>query len=248
MIKYLYENKKIFSECLEKLDNWKLGNIRSVLNGSNQVFLLELFDPSFSSSLRCVYKPMIGEKPLFDFPSESLYKREMSAFVISRILGWPNIPSTTIRNGPLGVGTLQKFVDHDFNKNYFTLRDSYLEKFECFALFDLLVNNSDRKAGSCIQDSKKNIWSLDHGLTFNQNSRLRTIMFEFSGMEISDNLKIDLMEFRNYLINEPKLRDLLINWLSKESFDFFTDRLNVVIKLEKYPFLDVNLNVPWPLL
>ena len=73
-------------------------------------------------------------------------------------------------------------------------------------------------------------------------------MFEFNGMEISDNLKIDLMEFRNYLINEPKLRDLLINWLSKESFDFFTDRLNVVIKLEKYPFLDVNLNVPWPLL
>tara|TARA_B100000029_G_scaffold507614_1_gene592687 strand:- start:306 stop:1052 length:747 start_codon:yes stop_codon:yes gene_type:complete len=248
MIKYLYENERIFSEYLEKLDNWKTGNIRSVLDGSNQVFLLELFCPNFNDSLLCVYKPMIGEKPLFDFPSESLYKREMSSFVISRILGWPNIPSTTIRNGPLGIGTLQKFIDHDSNKNYFTLRDSCLKNFECFALFDLLVNNSDRKASSCIKDSKNKIWSLDHGLTFNENSRLRTVMFEFSGMKISDQLKNDLMKLKDNLNNEIKLRDLLVNWLSQNSFDFFIERLDFLIELDRYPYLDVNLNVPWPLL
>ena len=248
MKKYLYENKKIFSRNLEKLDTWQLGKIKSVLKGSNQVFLLELFNPRLKNSFLSVYKPMVGEKPLFDFPPESLYKREMSAFLISKILGWPQIPTTTIRKGPLGIGTLQTFIKHDPKKNYFSLRESNLVDFECFAIFDLIVNNSDRKGSSCVQDSKKKFWSLDHGLTFNENSRFRTVMFEFNGMKISDKLKEDLVYLRNYLNNEIDFRDLIIDLLTEESFNFFIQRLDLVIEIERFPYLDVNLNVPWPLI
>jgi len=248
MIKYLYENKKVFSGNLEKLDSWEFGKIKPVLKGSNQVFLLELHNPNFDSSILSVYKPKSGERPLFDFPPQSLYKREASAFVISKILGWPQIPSTTIRNGPFGVGTLQKFIKHDPTQNYFTLRESYMEELECFAVFDLLINNADRKGSSCIQDSTKKIWSLDHGLTFSQNSRLRTVMFEFNGRKISDNLNEDLIMLKSHLSSDIDLKDLLIDWLTEESFEFFNHRLESIIEFPKFPYLDVNINVPWPLI
>ncbi|SVE27279.1 uncharacterized protein METZ01_LOCUS480133, partial [marine metagenome] len=114
---------------------------------SNDAYLIEISDDSQNLVIKAVYKPKDGEKPLWDFPNGTLYKREYAAFLISKELGWPAIPETVIRDGPFGIGSIQLYINHDPQVTYFDLVTEEFKGLSELAIFDILVNNADRKAG-----------------------------------------------------------------------------------------------------
>ncbi len=168
--------------------------------GSNYTFLVMVRD-GFGRECRAVYKPRDGEAPLWDFPYGTLYKREYAAYLLSQVLGWNFIPFTLIRDGPHGIGSLQLYVEHDPRATYFTLRESYGDPLMGIACFDLVTNNADRKADHCILDGDGKVWGIDHGLTFHQELKLRTVIWDFTGQPIPPGLLSDMVSLEKGLAN-----------------------------------------------
>jgi len=206
-----------------------------------------------SASIYAIYKPQSGERPLRDFPGGTLHNRERAAYLVSRELGWPNIPPTVIRAGPHGEGSVQLFIDaapvqdNRELENYFSLRDKRLEDFHDMAMFDALVHNADRKGGSCIVSDDRKLWAIDHGLTFNQFARRRTVMFEFNGTEYPTNLLNDVEVLVNALESESKLSAELKQLISQPEVEDVVTRAKEMIEFGHYPYLDPDANVPWPM-
>lgn len=153
------------------------------LNSSNFTFLGELVYEELT--LRVVYKPMRGEQPLWDFPVHSLTRREAAAFVVSEGLGWDLVPPTVYRKqkAPLGQGSLQLFIEHDPNYHYFEFKPSDRQRLRSVALFDVLINNADRKGGHILFDASGHLWVIDHGVCFAREDKLRTVVWDFTGEE-----------------------------------------------------------------
>ena len=117
--------------------------------GSNYTFLVNI--QHGEQKLKGVYKPTRGEQPLWDFPSDSLANREVAAYLLSQELGWNLVPPTVYRaEGPTGAGSLQLHVEHDPEYHYFNFSDEHRQRLRIVALFDILVNNADRKGGTCV--------------------------------------------------------------------------------------------------
>ena len=117
---------------------------------------------------QAIYKPLRGERPLWDF-EPGLHKREVAAFRLSAAMGLELVPPTVLRDGPLGEGSLQWFIDADHQQHYFTIyenREDLHEALKAFALFDVIANNTDRKSGHLLIDADDHLWGIDHGLCF----------------------------------------------------------------------------------
>jgi uncharacterized repeat protein (TIGR03843 family) len=150
---------------------------------SNATFLVEARIDGME--LAAVYKPRRGERPLWDFPHGTLCNREVAAYHLSAALGWDVVPVTIMRDGPLGEGAVQQFVEHDPDEHYFTLLDGREDRFRQFAVFDVLANNTDRKGGHCLRDELNDvIVGIDHGLTFHPAWKLRTVIWDFAGEQV----------------------------------------------------------------
>jgi len=142
--------------------------------------------PDLDDGLKAIYKPHRGERPLWDFPG-GLYKREIAAYELAVALGWDCVPITVERDGPLGVGSLQRFVVADFEEHYFTLYEdeSFHPQLMRLCAFDLVSNNTDRKGGHVLVDADRHLWGIDHGLSFHAEFKLRTVIWEFAGDELT---------------------------------------------------------------
>ena len=154
---------------------------------SNGTFLVEVCGAEGAEPVRAVYKPLRGERPLWDYP-RGLYRREVAAYALSEWLGWGLVPETVERDGPLGPGSLQRFVDADFAEHYFTLveRPEHHEALRRICAFDLLANSGDRKSGHCLLDGDGRIWAIDNGLSFHPHPKLRTVIWDFEGQPLPD--------------------------------------------------------------
>ncbi len=162
-------------------------------------------------TLPAVYKPRRGERPLWDFP-HGLFVREVAAYHLSEELGWGIVPETVARtDGPLGPGSLQRFVPSDFSQHYFTLLDNpdHHDALRTIAVFDLLANNADRKSGHCLLGDDGRIWAIDNGLCFHAAPNLRTVIWEFSGEPIPAPLLDDIERLRDASSELPHLAALL---------------------------------------
>ncbi len=160
-------------------------------HGSNYTFLAEL--ELNGRQGQAIYKPRKGEIPLWDFPSGTLFKRECAAYLLSRILGWDFIPLTVIRDGPHGIGSAQLFVDHDPKENYYTISRDSLEESDADQLrmmccFDLVANNTDRKANHVLRGYDGKLWGIDQGLTFHADTKIRTVIWDFGEEPIPEQL------------------------------------------------------------
>ena len=213
--------------------------------GSNYTFLVWI-DAGPGRYLRAVYKPRDGERPLYDFPRGSLYKREYATFVLSRALGWPDVPLTVVREGPHGIASVQLYVDCDPRVTYFDLVDEKADELQRFAVFDLLVNNADRKAGHCLLGHDGKVWSIDHGLTFHTMLKLRSVMLEFWGQPIPPRLLDDLEGLRVGLESTDGLSNQLAEMLTDEEIEAVVQRLGLMLANPVLPSLDPYRNVPWP--
>ena len=159
---------------------------------SNATFLVEV--TAGDITMPAVYKPHRGERPLWDFP-RGLFLREAAAYELSCALGWDVVPETVLRmDGPLGEGSFQRFVPADFSQHYFTLMEdeSHHDALRVIAAFDLVANNADRKSGHCLLGEDGRIWGIDNGLCFHVEPKLRTVMWDFAGQPLPEELLPDL--------------------------------------------------------
>ena len=233
-----FESEK-FSYTLNK----KIKNIYNLQQGTNNNLLLE-----FSNEEYAIYKPELGERPLYDFPSGCLYKREYASYIFSLLLGWPNIPPTFIVNiDPYGHGSIQKII---FNKglNYFDLLKIKTNDFFKFAIFDYLINNADRKGGHCILDEENKLWSIDHGVTFHEIFKVRTVMFDVWEKIISGNIIKDITKLKLKFINDKNIQTLFKELLSNSEIKAITERLDLILETKKLPPINQKDNIPWPLI
>jgi hypothetical protein len=161
------------------------------LSGSNYTFLGNL--TLEGECIQVVYKPIRGEQPLWDFPHGSLARREVAAYLVSEALGWELVPPTIYRkDGPLGAGSLQQYIEHDPNDHYFNFEDKDRQRLRPVVVFDLILNNADRKGGHILRGEDDHLWLIDHGLCFHAEEKLRTVVWDFSGEAIPPELIDDL--------------------------------------------------------
>jgi uncharacterized repeat protein (TIGR03843 family) len=153
--------------------------------GSNYTFLVHVRQGE--NEIQAVYKPSRGEQPLWDFPENTLALREVAAYTVSEALSWSLVPFTTLReDGPFGPGSLQQFIDYNPDYHYFNLKAQDKARLRPVALFDALTNNADRKGSHVFfEKGTRRLHAIDHGLCFNVDDKLRTVIWDFAGEPIS---------------------------------------------------------------
>lgn len=207
---------------------------------SNATFLVSVCHDG--CAVDAVYKPGRGERPLWDFPG-GLYRREVAAYLVSESLGWQIVPETVIRHdGPLGAGSVQRFIEADFSEHYFTLLedDTYHPALRRIAAFDLVINSADRKSGHCLIDGDKKIWAIDNGLSFHDEPKLRTVVWDFAGEPIPETLVADIAELASH---PPDLSSLI----AEEERHALVGRAHGVVEDPFFPAPQHRRAYPWPL-
>jgi uncharacterized repeat protein (TIGR03843 family) len=194
--------------------------------------------------LQAVYKPLRGERPLWDFPG-GLYRREIAAYELAQALGWDIVPTTVERTeAPLGQGSLQNFIDANFEEHYFTLYEDerWHEQLRRICLFDLLVNNTDRKSGHCLLDADGRIWAIDNGLSFHAEFKLRTVIWEFAGEPIAEPVIADIVA-----LLDRGLPSGLAALLTDAEGAALVERMRTVVDRPVFPADPSGRRYPWPL-
>lgn len=211
---------------------------------SNYTFVVELL--SEQGKGLGVYKPQIGEAPLRDFPAGSLYLRECATYELSKALNWRLVPPTVVREGEAGIGSLQLFIPNQNNSHYFTFFEEHKEELLQLAVFDLLINNADRKGGHCLLGIDGKIWAIDNGLTFHLEHKLRTVIWDFAGEKIPDNLVSDMRNLHIQLIEDTE-KMKISSYLLPMEITSLIERLDAYIEKPELPSPQTRRDLPWPL-
>ena len=228
----------------ELLCSAELGIVGLLSGASNHTLLVRLGD---GDDRFAVYKPRRGERPLWDFPTGTLCRREVAAYRVSAFLGWGLVPPTVLRDGPLGQGSVQLFVPHDPADHYFTLIEepALHPRLAQLATFDLLVNNADRKGGHVLRvlDADRLV-GIDHGLTFHPRPKLRTVIWDLGAAAIDDAWRADLRRLAVALrANDAVVDDLL----AAEEVEVLGRRAALLADAEALPDPPVDRRpYPWP--
>jgi uncharacterized repeat protein (TIGR03843 family) len=214
--------------------------------GSNYTFLCQIQDGV--CDLQAVYKPTRGERPLWDFPSESLAGREVAAYLVSEAGGWHMVPPTVLReDGPAGTGSLQLFVDHDPERHYFNFSAEEKERLQPVALFDVVINNTDRKGGHIIFDEDDHIWLIDHGVCFHIQPKLRTVVWDFAGRPISEQHLQQIVALKEQLTPRQETHEELSRHLTSEEIRAVIARIDRLLQTGVFPHpSDNRYSYPWP--
>lgn len=132
-------------------------------------------------AIACIYKPIAGERPLWDFPDGALAHREYAAYLLSEELGFGVVPLTILRDGPFGLGMVQEWIEIDESIELAEFFSSNNPALRAMALFDAIINNTDRKIGHLLPTPAGHLFGCDHGVTFHANDKLRTVLWQWSG-------------------------------------------------------------------
>ncbi|WP_370281151.1 SCO1664 family protein [Pseudarthrobacter sp. NamE2] len=209
---------------------------------SNATFLVQV--ACGDDTGRAIYKPEAGERPLSDF-EPGLYRRERAAYVLSEYLGWGIVPPTVVRaQAPLGIGSLQWFVDCDFREHYFTLHEDAPETHAALAqiaLFDFVANNTDRKSGHVLRSHDGRVWGIDHGLCFSAGFKLRTVIWDFAGEPIPRALLDDIAPLAGGVPAE------LAELLDPVEIRALQRRVRRMLLEQVLPADPTGMRYPWPL-
>ncbi len=242
------QNLPIASEqqTLEILEKGTIDSEYGLLRwSSNYAFLISLVQDE--TKVTAVYKPQRGERPLWDFPDGTLCYRETAAYLTSRELGWQIVPPTVLREGPRGLGSVQVYIDHDPQINYFSFDESFAPQLMRMALFDCAINNADRKGGHCLLDGQGHIWGIDHGIAFNAVHKLRTVIWDYATMLVPDEMLSSIACLYDALENpDSPYCQSIRKLLSPQEIKAFQNRLRLILKQKRYPQPGPGPNYPWP--
>lgn len=196
-----------------------------------------------------VYKPASGETPLGDFPTGTLGRREVAAYLVDLVLGWRIVPPTVYReDGPLGPGSLQQFIAADLRHHYFTLMPERAADFRVMAAFDWVVNNADRKSGHCLLDGAGHIWGVDNGLTFHPLPKLRTVIWEFATEPVPRELRQGAERLAAGIQNRAAWLPALSELLMPVEIRALAERARRLAQQGRYPEPSSRWAYPWPLI
>lgn len=234
------------AEILEFLQRADLNLEGEFVWGSNSTFFLTAVWGDRSHQV--VYKPVKGERPLWDFPPRTLAKREVAAYLVSRALGWNFIPPTILRKkAPFGEGMLQVFIEHNPEYHYFSFSEADRERLRPIAVFDLLVNNADRKGSHILVDAEGELWCIDHGICFHVEEKLRTVIWDFAGQPIPASLLEDIRRVRDELVHKERWVEELALYFSAAEMNALVRRAEKILEQQVFPFPPNDRRpYPWP--
>ena len=222
------------------IKNANLKVIGRLIDASNATLqaTLENTDPV----MKVIYKPVLGEKPLWDFADGNLANREYAAFLLSQLAGFDLVPITVLREGPFGYGMVQEWIEIDDNLDVVEFGQGNDPQLRKLALFDAIINNTDRKFGHLLVDVTGKLKGCDHGVCFHQENKLRTVLWQFSGEQFN------LEEIE--LLNKVKKLDLYFSFadlLTTAEISALDQRVSDLLATGKFPFpSDQWPAIPWP--
>lgn len=227
----------ISSETLSIGDIKVIGRL---IDASNATLMGEIVSPN--SSIKVIYKPIAGEKPLWDFQDGNLAFREYCAFLVSDLAGFNIVPATILRDGPFGLGMVQQWIEIDRTVDVVEFGQSEDRQLRKLALFDSIINNTDRKYGHLLIDSDKKLFGCDHGVSFHSQNKLRTVIWQFAGQKFTTE-EMALLE----RTREVDFNGVFENYLTDIEISAFLDRINALIASGTFPFpSDEWPAIPWP--
>jgi uncharacterized repeat protein (TIGR03843 family) len=208
---------------------------------SNATFLVNLAGTDAVG--QAIYKPLRGERPLWDF-EPGLHRREVAAYLLSDAMGFGVVPITVMRDGPLGEGSLQWYVDADHQEHYFTIfekREDLHPQLRQMAVLDIVANNTDRKSGHCLLGKDERVWGIDHGLCFARDFKLRTVIWEFGGEALPEESIAPLQRLLEAVPLE--IAALLVD----EEVEAIQERAEWLLQQGELPIDESGRRYPWPL-
>jgi hypothetical protein len=195
--------------------------------------------------IRAIYKPIAGERPLWDFPDGNLAQRERASYLISEVGGFHLIPETILRDGPFGLGMVQRWIDIDESINleeYFQERSPQLRS---TALLDAIINNTDRKIGHLLPTAEGSLFLCDHGVTFHEIDKLRTVLWQWAGENLADEECDQLRKLRTSITGDDgsELRELI----TEVEFAALLQRIDTLLGSGTFPIPRADWpHIPWP--
>ena len=196
-------------------------------------------------TLICIYKPIAGERPLWDFPDGTLANREYLTFLVSHWLGLHLVPPTVLRDGPYGTGMVQLWIDIDESVDLMEFFKEDHAELRKIALLDLITNNTDRKIGHLIPTSEGAVYGCDHGVTFHTEDKLRTVLWQWAKQPFSP-AELELLQLARMLIATEK-RDVVLGLIEEEELDATVDRIDRALTEKCFPEPNPDWPaVPWP--
>ncbi len=229
------------TEALELLRTGSIEIVGRLTEASNATLYCELG----TGGPNAVYKPIRGERPLDDFPHGTLAFREVAAFEVSETIGWRIVPPTVLREGPLGMGALQWWIEVDDEADIVEMiltRDPRLRR---MAVFDAIVNNTDRKGGHILPTEDGHLYGCDHGVCFSADPKLRTVLWGWRGEPLTDEDVACLEQVRGALDGE--LGERLGELLSAREVAVTRRRVRQLLSDGRMPMPDpYRPAIPWP--
>jgi len=193
----------------------------------------------------CIYKPIAGERPLWDFPDGSLANREYLSFLVSHWLELNIVPPTILRDGPYGTGMVQKWIDIDKSIELMEYYQEQIPQLRNLALFDLIINNTDRKIGHLIPTEDGHLYGCDHGVTFHEDDKLRTVLWQWSGEPFTDGEKALLIAACDFFTSS-KL-EIISGLITPEEISATIARIDRALIESRFPVPSLDWPaVPWP--
>ena len=219
------------------LDSGELEIIGRLVDASNASLLCRLPD-----GRQAIYKPIAGERPLWDFPDGNLASREVAAFYLSEVGDFNLVPRTVLREGPFGVGAVQEWIDVSEDEDVIEIAQSQDSQIRKLALFDVVINNADRKFGHILLTSDGVVFGCDHGVSLHEEGKLRTVIWQFTEMELT---QTELEQISN--LSTAIDREYLKSLLSNSEIDALFARLARLLEDRRFPSPNPNWPaVPWP--
>lgn len=232
------------ADALTLLRSGELSVEGRLTDASNATFYCAVRDAGVAAA--CVYKPVAGERPLWDFPDGTLAEREVAAYEVSQATGWGIVPPTVFRDGPLGPGMVQLWIAEDEDTDLVALirrRDS--AELRRVAVLDALINNADRKGGHLVPADGGHVYGVDHGVSFHVDDKLRTVLWQWAGRRLPEEVVDTLRAVRSDLDGPLGVR--LHELLTTREVRRTSRRLDGLLTTGRHPEPSGDWPpVPWP--
>ena len=225
------------SEAIKSANLIVIGRLVDASNATLQA-TLEDTDPV----MKVIYKPVLGEKPLWDFADGNLANREYAAYLLSELGDFNLVPTTVLREGPFGFGMVQEWIEIDEELDVVDFGQSNDPQLRKLALFDAIINNTDRKFGHLLVDHDGKLRGCDHGVCFHQENKLRTVLWQFAGEQFTAE-EIELLNKVNKLDLDSSFAELL----TSAEISALSGRIANLLAVRQFPFPSVEWPaIPWP--
>jgi uncharacterized repeat protein (TIGR03843 family) len=241
------KDKAQVEKWLVDLNNATLTVTGRLIDASNATLyaMCTVKDSQGEREFACIYKPIAGERPLWDFPDGTLANREYLTFLLSHWLDQHLVPPTILRDGPYGTGMVQMWIEIDPE---IELMDFYAKddpRLRSLALFDVIINNTDRKIGHLIPSAEGHLYGCDHGVTFHEEDKLRTVLWQWAGQRFTES-ETDLLHKAREIFSASK-REIIEGLIEEVEIQATIARIDKALLEGSFPQPNPDWPaVPWP--